>query len=320
MRKTVSLLMLSFLLLFICACGEGAEAVDGLILATGDEAGTYSRFGELLAQKVNSTTTTFVATVATEGSKENIRMLSTGEAHIAFAQYDAMLYARRGIITFREDGPNDSFSVVAALYPEAVHIVTLDPELVSVDALKGKRVSIGAVGSGGYFNAVDILGAYGLAETDIDEYNLSFSDSADALLSGKLDAAFMVAGAPVTAVSALAEERPVYLIPLDAAHIDALTAGDSVYRSAVIGSDVYGTPSDCPTVAVTAIIIADNDVSEADIYDFVRGVYDNIPSLESETLFADYLSRQLAASITTVPYHPGAARYYAEHGISVPTG
>jgi TRAP-type uncharacterized transport system substrate-binding protein len=73
-------------------------------------------------------------------------------------------------------------------------------------------------------------------------------------------------------------------------------------------------------VAVTAVIIADNDVSEADIYDFVRGVYDNIPSLESETLFADYLSRQLAASITTVPYHPGAARYYAEHGISVPTG
>ena len=320
MKKQTALLMLVILSLVLCACGTDDGGVNSLILSTGDETGTYYSFGNLLAQKVSAYTTTFVATVTSGGSKDNIRALARNEAQLAFTQYDAMIYAREGTNTFRVNGPNSSFSVVAALYPEAVHIVTLDPKITSVADLKGRRVSIGAAGSGIYFNAVDILNAYGLSEKDIAASYYTYSEAVDMLLGGWLDAVFVVAGAPVNVVTALTEDRPIYLISLDEAHIKALTAGDSVYSRAVIEAGVYGTPQDCMTVAVDAVIIADNGVPADEVYDFVRGIYDNVPSLESESRFAEYLSPELAASIAAVPYHPGAARYYAEHGISVPTG
>ena len=316
MKKTAVLVMLLILALTALACGNQPE---GLILATGDETGNYYSYGNLLAQKVNSSTTTFVAVVASEGSRDNILSLTRGEAQLAFTQCDAMIAARNGTDSFRVNGPNKSFSVVAALYPEAVHIVTLDPEITSVEDLRGKRVSVGPAGSGGYLNAVDVLGAYGMTENDIVPYHYTYSDSANALLGGWLDAAFITAGAPVTTVMAVAQEKPVYLVGLDEEHIRTVMAGKECYDRAVIGADVYGTPSDCVTVAVTALLIADNDVSDDEVYDFVRGIYDNAESLENESRFAEYLSLPLAASFSGIPYHPGAARYYSERGVSVPT-
>ena len=317
MKKAAILAVLIVLALALPACGTQP---DGLILTTGDETGTYYSFGTLLAQKVSSATTTFVATVSSEGSRANIQALARHEAQLGLAQYDAMLYAREGSHTFQVNGPNSGFSVVAALYPEAVHIVTFDPSIKTVADLRGKRVSLGAAGSGIYTNAIDILGAYGLTEKDVAASNHPHTQAVDALLNGWLDAAFITAGAPVTAVTTLAEERPVYLVSLDEAHIDALVAAGPAYSRAVIPADVYGTQGECTTVAIDAVLIADNSVPADAVYDVVRGIYDNAASLESESRFAGYLSLPFAASLTGVPYHPGAARYYAEHGIAVPAG
>jgi TRAP transporter TAXI family solute receptor len=318
MKKTVALLL--SMLLLLCACGKQADPIEGMILTTGDETGTYYQFGNLLARQVNAATTTFIATVSSEGSRGNIQSLARGDSQFAFTQYDVMLYARQGQETFRVNGPNESFSVVAALYPESVHVVTLDPGIKSVADLAGKRVSVGPAGSGSYFNAMDVLNAYGLTSTDIELLNYTQHDSIDALLGGRLDAVFVVAGAPVGTVTALTEERQVYLIGLEEEIIEKLIDESPAYSRAVIGADVYGTAGDCATVAVDAILIAGNSVPEDAVYDFVRGIYDNTAKLKSESPFGEYLSLDLAASVTGVPYHPGAARYYAEHGITVPVG
>ena len=317
MKKAV-LLLVSILMLAACACGEPAEPANGLILSTGDETGTYYQYGLLLSHKVNTATTTFVAAVASEGSKGNIQALARDEAQFAFTQYDAMLYARQGTETFQSDGPNESFSVVAALYPETVHIVTLDPGIRSVADLAGRRVSVGPAGSGSWFNAVDVLNAYGMTEEDIVLCQYTQRDAVDAFLDGKLDAAFVVVGAPVRTITALTEERQVYLVGLEEDKIEKLIAEGPAYSRAVIAADVYGTTGDCATVAVDALLIADNDVSDDAVYDFIRGIFDNAPALKKESPFARYLSLEFAGSVTGVPYHPGAARYFSEHGISVP--
>ena len=320
MKKPAALVMLLILLMTLGACGGHAGDEGGLILTTGDETGTYYQFGNLLAQKVNTVTTSFVAVVSSEGSKDNIHALERDEAQLAFSQYDTLLDARQGRGTFRVNGPNRSFSAVAALYPEAVHIVTLDPDIASVADLAGKRVSLGPAGAGSYANAVDILNAYGLTQKDVVVTHHSMHDAAEALLGGWLDAAFMVAGAPVGTVTALAEDRPVYLISLDEEHIRKLIAEKPAYSRVVIGADAYGTAEECVTVAIDAVILADREVSEDAVYDFMRGIFDHTEELKTESPFADYLSLELAASVAGVPYHPGAARYYAEHGITVPTG
>ena len=128
---------------------------------------------------------------------------------------------------------------MAALYMEQVQIVTTNPAIKTVADLAGKSVSIGAPGSGVYFNAIDVLGAYGLTEDDIKPTYQSFSDSADALKNGQIDAAFIVAGAPTTAVTDLATTKDTYLVSLDSEHIAKLLETSDYYTETVIAKDVY---------------------------------------------------------------------------------
>ena len=91
----------------------------------------------------------------------------------------------------------------------------MDPEIKSVADLKGKSVSIGAPSSGVYFNAIDVLAAAGMTENDINAQYQSFGDSTDALKDGKIDAAFIVAGAPTPAITELCTTNSAYLVPID---------------------------------------------------------------------------------------------------------
>ena len=184
--------------------------------------------------------------------------------------------------------------------------------------LKGKTVSIGSSGSGVYYNALDILGAYGITESDIKPTYQSFGDSVDALQDGKIDAAFVVAGAPTVAVSTLATTHQVYLVSIDQEHLDNLLSSSPYYSPYTIKADVYGTPEDCQTVAVGAVVIARDDVSEDAVYDFVSTVFNDKDAIAQSHDKGHELDLAFATSITTVPYHPGAAKYFAEQGIEVP--
>ena len=159
---------------------------------------------------------------------------------LGFCQSDVMSYAYSGTNLFAESGAVDSFSVAAALYMEQVQIVTTNPDIKTVEDLKGKTVSIGALGSGVYFNAVDVLGVYGIdAEKDITPVYQSFGDSAESLKDGKIDAAFIVAGAPTTAITDLATTKDVGLISLDDDHIAKILETSDYYTKTVIAKDVY---------------------------------------------------------------------------------
>ena len=212
------------------------------------------------------------------------------------------------------EAPVENYSTVAALYMEQVQIVTLNPDIKTVADLAGKTVSIGAAGSGVYFNAIDVLGAY---ENDIKPTYQSFGDSAEALQDGQIDAAFVVAGAPTTAVTQLTASKDVYLVSLDDEHIDALLASSPYYSKYVIPAATYNMPEDATTVAVGAVVIARDDVSADDVYNFVSAIFENIDSLAHDK--AKELNLDFAASVTSVPYHAGAAKYFAEKGIQVPT-
>ena len=288
-----------------------------LTFTTGGETGTYYAFGNVIGNKVGDLTSTSVTTVASGGSAANIQSMQRGDAQLGFVQSDVMAYAYEGIRSFEETGAVTDFSTVAALYMEQVQIVTVDPSIKTVADLAGKRVSVGAAGSGVYFNAVDILGAYGLdVDKDIVPTYQSFADSAEALKDGQIDAAFIVAGAPTTAVTDLAAGREISLVSLDQEHIDALIEASPYYSPNTISKDVYNTAEDCTTVAVGAVVIARDDVSEADVYNFLYGTFEDIPNLSHGK--AAELDLDFATSVTSVGYHPGAVAFFADKGIEVP--
>ena len=268
------------------AASSGAK----LRFVTGGESGTYYAFGSVIAQHATNNAGVDIVGLVGNGSQSNIFELEDGNAELAFCQSDVMAYAYDGTNLFADTGAVSCFSTVAALYTEQVQIVTTDPEIKSVDDLKGKNVSIGAAGSGVYFNAMDVLGAYGLTESDINPTYQSFGDSADSLKNGQIDAAFIVAGAPTTAITDLATTK-----------------------------DVYGLDTDTITVAVSAVVLARDDVSEDAIYKLVADIFDNAASLiDTHAKYAE-VSTEFGASVTSVPYHPGAAKYFAEKGFDVPT-
>ncbi len=288
-----------------------------LTFTTGGETGTYYGFGNVIANKVGDLTSTSVKAITSGGSAANIQALEDGDAQLGFVQSDVMVYAYNGERTFAETGASTGFSTVANLYMEQVQIVTVDPSIKTVADLAGKKVSVGAAGSGVYFNAVDVLGIYGLdIEKDIVPTYQSFGDSAEALKDGQIDAAFIVAGAPTTAVTDLASGRDIALVSLDEEHINALIEASPYYSKATISKDTYGTAEDATTVAVGAVVIARDDVSDVDVYNFLYGVFEDIPNLSHGK--AAELDLDFAASVTSIGYHPGAVAYFADKGIEVP--
>ena len=317
MKKALSLILAVCMVFALCVTAEAAPKNKPLTFTTGGEAGTYYAFGSVLAQYVSNNSDVSVTAVTGNGSQANVEDMDAGDVQLAFCQSDVMSYAYSGTNLFEEAGAVDSFSVVAALYMEQVQIVTMNPDIKTVADLKGKSVSIGALGSGVYFNALDILGAYGITEDDIDAQYLNFADSADNLKDGKIDAAFIVAGAPTTAITDLATGGDVYLVSLDDEHIDSLIAKSPYYSKNVIGKDVYGTDDDIITVAVAAVVIARNDVSEDAVYAFVSSIFDNLDEVTAAHAKGAECSVDFAASITDVPYHPGAVKYFAEQGIDL---
>ena len=319
MKKFFALVLALVMLCTLAACGggEGGAASAKLRFVTGGEQGTYYAFGSVIAQHATNEAGVDVVGLVGNGSQSNVLELNDGNAELAFCQSDVMAYAYTGTNLFEESGAVTCFSTVAALYTEQVQIVTLDPAIKTVADLAGKKVSVGAAGSGVYFNAIDILGCYDMTLDDIVPTYQSFGDSANDLKDGKIDAAFIVAGAPTTAVTDLATTKDVCLVSLDDEHVAKLLASSAYYAKCVIPADVYGTDGDITTVGVGAVILARNDVSEDAVYAFVADIFDNAADLVDTHAKYGELSMDYGASITSVPYHPGAAKYFAEQGYTV---
>ena len=317
MKQIFSLILAFIMILSLAACGSETNESGSLTFITGSNTGTYYAFGIVMGEMVSSSTDTQVTVISSNGSQANIDALRAGDADIAFVQSDVMVYGYNGTRFFAETGAVTTFSTVAAMYMEQVQIVTLDPSIKSVADLAGKRVSIGAIGSGVNYNAIDILGVYGLTENDIIPAFYNFSETIEALQDGQIDAGFVVAGTPTNAVTSLTATNDAYLVSLDDEHINALIASSPYYAKNTIGSEVYGTPEDVITVGISAVVVASDSASDEDVYNFISAVFNNLDAIEHNK--TKEVSLDFAASVTDVPYHPGAARYFSEKGFTVPT-
>lgn len=319
MRKLVSLVLVFTLALALAACG-GEAAATKMTMGTGSTTGTYYAFGGVLGQYMKNHAGIEVNVVSSDGSKANIEFIDAGDYQLGTVQSDVMSYAWAGTRSFADNGAIQSFRVIGGLYAEAVQLVTMDPNIKSVADLKGKNVSIGAPGSGVYFNAMDVLTAAGLTEQDINPQYQNFNDSTDALKDGKIDAAFIVAGAPTSAIAELCATNSAYLVPIDGDIAAKLMNDSPFYTSYVIPANTYtGQTEDVTTVTVKATLIVSADASEEDVYNLTKAIFDNIDAIAAENGKGAELSIENATSGMTAPFHAGAAKYYSENGVTVTT-
>ena len=323
MKRFLAILtVLAVVLVAFAACGGGqGETPSGataMTMGTGGTQGTYYAYGGILGNQLKTSTGITVNVVSTDGSKANILGIDTGNYQLGTVQSDVMAYAAAGTRTFEAEGAIDTFRVIGGLYAEAVQLITMDPEIKSVADLKGKKVSIGAAGSGVYFNAIDVLGAAGLTEDDIKAQYQSFGDSADALKDGKIDAAFIVAGAPTPAIQELCTSAEAYLVPIDGEVADKLMAESPYYTVYEVPAETYkGQTEAVKTVTVKATLIVSASASEEDVYNITKAIFDNAEAITAAHAKGAELSIENATDGMTAPFHAGAAKYFAEKGVEV---
>jgi len=316
MKKIIAIVLTLMMVVVLSACGGSVGTK--MTMGTGGTAGTYYGYGGVLGQYIKNNAGINVTVVSTDGSKANIQGIDAGNYQLGTVQSDVMAYAWDGTRSFEEEGKVDSFRTVAGLYAESVQLVTMDPAIKSVKDLKGRSVSIGAPGSGVYFNAIDVLNAAGLTEKDIKAQYQSFADSADALKDGKIDAAFIVAGAPTPAITELCTTNSAYLVPIDGEVAEKLMAECPFYTVYEVPAGTYaGQKEAVKTVTVKATLIVNADASEDDVYKLTAAIFDNIEAITAENAKGAELSIENATDGMTIPFHKGAAKYFEEKGVTV---
>jgi uncharacterized protein len=306
--------VLVLLALAVACAGASAAGKVFLNIATGGTAGTYFPLGGAMAEIINKNVADVNATAVTSGaSVANINMLATDEVQMAFVQNDIAYYAFNGVEMFK-DKQQKNIRAVATLYNETIQIVTLASSGIrSLADMKGKRISVGAAGSGAEVNARQVLEAAGLTYKDITPQYLSFAEGANGLRDGNTDVAFLTAGAPTAAVRDVAAQKDIVIIPVSKDIADRLIAKYPFYVRVKVPKDTYSKQTaDVDTVTVKSILVASASLDEAVVYNATKAIFSNLDRLVQAHAQGKNIQRATALEGLPIPVHPGAERFFKE--------
>ena len=312
-RLSILSVLLVAVISLIAGCGgDSAGEKKFLNIATGGTAGTYYPIGGAMAEILNNNIQGMNASAQSTGATvANINMLKEGSVDLAIVQNDITYYAANGIEMFK-DKKVDNLKGIATLYPETCQIVTLESTgIKSIADLKGKRVAVGAMGSGAEANARQILEAYGITYDDIDEQFLSFSEAASALKDGNVDAAFVTAGYPTAAVQDIASQNKVRLLPIEADKADALIAKYPFYTKVVIPAGTYaGFEEEVPGISVMAMLVCTDKVDEQLGYDITKALFSNLDRIKAAHSVGKLITKEGAMEGMPIQMNAGAEKFF----------
>ena len=264
----------------VAGCGGGGEKEQFINIATGGTAGTYYPIGGAIAEVLNKNGMNASAQ-STGASVANINMLKDKQVELAIVQNDITYYAVNGEEMFKEGGKVENLNGIASLYPETCQfVVREDSGIKDITGLKGKRVAVGAAGSGAEANARQILEAYGLTYDDVDEQFLSFAEGSYALKDGTVDAAFVTAGYPTASVQDIASQNKIRLLPVGDEQIKKLAEKYPFYTKTTVPAGTYqGFDQEIQTVSVMAILVANDKIDAALGEKLTKAIFDNLDKI-----------------------------------------
>jgi TRAP transporter TAXI family solute receptor len=285
-----------------------------LSILGGGTAGTYYPLGGALADILNKNVKGANASAQSTGaSVANVNLLKEGKVDIAFIQNDIAYYASTGTEMFK-DKKVESLKGLATLYPETVQIVTTKKTgIKTVADLKGKRVAVGAAGSGTEANARQILNIAGITYKDIKPQYLSFGEAASALKDGNVDAGFVVAGFPTAAIQDLATQHDVVMVSVGADIADKLIAKYPYYTKVTIPAKTYNkVETDTAAVAVKCML-AVTDKMDADTgYAIVKALYGNLDRMKAAHNVSKNITKATGKDGMSIKLNAGAEKFFNE--------
>ena len=315
MKKYIVLALVMVFVLSMALTGCTSQKTN-LILATGGTSGTYYPFGGAIAQIFNTKVENMNVTAqATGASVENLKLIGKKEAELAIVQNDMTDYAYNGLENFK-DGKIENVRAIATLYPEVIQIVASPKSgIATVADIKGKKFSVGAPGSGVEANARQIFDVLGMTLNDFTPNYLSFSESSDSYKDGHIDGFLFTSGIPNAAIQDITATSELNFVSIPENIITDLTTKYPFFTKYVIPAGTYkGQAADVTTIAVNATLVVGSEVSEKIVYNLTKALFDNQADLATAHAKGKLLSLETAVQGISVPFHPGAEKYYKEVG------
>ena len=294
-------------------------AQEQLSIATGGTGGVYFPMGGGLAEIINGKIDGYSATAEVTGaSVENMGLVATGDADLAIAFADTVQQGYTCTGRF-EGNALPMVRGLASLYANMIQIVALEGSgITTLEDLRGKRVSVGAPGSGTEVNAAAILNANGMTYDDIEEQRLNFNETADALANGDIDAGFWSVGAPTSSILNLATTNSIVMIELSDAEIAAARAADPIFAQTTLDAGIYDGVGATTVLGVPNVLVVSSEMSDDLAYAITSAMFENIEDLRAVHPAANQTTVEFTLAATPIPLHPGAIRYFEEIGASIP--
>ncbi|MFG3579858.1 TAXI family TRAP transporter solute-binding subunit [Micromonospora chersina] len=300
-RTAAPLALLLLLVAGLAGCRDEPTEPVRIRIATGSPTAVYHAFGQSLAALLNRELPGVRASVVvTAASAQNVRLVGAGEAELGFTQADVL----------PPHAPeHPTVLAVARVYDDLLHLVTTAGGPVRTLAdLRGRRVSVGADGSGTEVTATRLLSVAQLGGTVVQEH-LGLDDSVAALRAGRIDAFFFSGGLPVRGVAELAGRTSIRMVDLGEWTEPLRSGYGQVYVTRDIPRSVYGADP-VSTVANPNYLIVRADLPTELVREVTRLLMERREELAAAHPAAGRMSPRAAIVTTPLPLHPGAAEWY----------
>ena len=317
MKKRSILALMVVTMAILAFSGTAFAAKTFLSIATGGTSGTYYPIGGAIAAAVSKGSDIQATAETGNASVANVNLVAKGDIEVAFTQNDVASWAFGGKQMFKT--PLKNLRAICALYPEHVQLITTkDSNVKTIADLKGKRVGVGAPGSGVEGDVRAILQVAGLKYSDMKVDFLDFGATTSRFKDNQIDAGFVVAGYPTASVMDLATTKDITLLNFDKAFMDKLRKEHPFFVESKIPANTYrGIATDITTPAVMAMLVTRDDIPADVIYKFTKAMFDNIGDIHASHAKGKEIVLKSALDGLAVPLHPGAAKYFKEKGLKV---
>lgn len=332
MRSIVAAALAAIVLAAVGAGAGASEIITFFRIATGGVGGTYYPVGGLIAQAISNPPGSrpcdkggscgvpgLVAVAqSAHGSVANVEAIAAGAVDSGFAQSDVAYWAHTGTGIYLAPGKVEGIRAIAALYPESIHLVARKGlGIRSVLDLVGLRVSLDEQGSGTLVDARLILSAFGMAESDLQAEFLKPVPAIEKMKTGELDAFFIVAGYPTSAVAELAGTSGAELVPIEGPEVELLIEKYGFFTKQTIPADTYSGIGAVNTLSVGAQWIVGAAADADMVYGITRALWHDSTQefLRTGHPQGQVITLETALDGIAIPLHPGAERYYREVGL-----
>lgn len=298
--------------------GTPALAQQDVVIGSSSVGGSYYLYAGGLSTYLTEKNPKVKATArTTRGSVENVRLLDRGTLDFGFANGTVIAQHKAGDGQFK-DAKSDKIRGIAVVDLSPTHFVAMkNSKIMKLEDLKGVRMSIGAAGSGGANTAMIVLDALGI-RNDVKIQNLGFSESANNLRDGNLEAFSGGSALPMPAVVDLSTTHDIRLLSFSDQLMAELQKREPAMEIAIIPPKTYrGIDEPVQTIGNPSTLITHVGMSEEAVYEVTKTMLseDNKKYMRSIYKAWDPTAGLELWKRIGVPLHPGAERAYREAGI-----